>query len=40
MTPRRFLLALSFAVAAWLAVAAFVAMLAGCHRLLHLVGGP
>lgn len=40
MTLRRALVSLVFAVAAWAAIGAFVLLLAGCHRLLHLVGGP
>lgn len=40
MTARRALAALILAILAWGTLAAFVLMMAGCHRLLHLVGGP
>ena len=40
MTARRFAATLLVTIAAWAALAAFVLMLAGCHRLLHWVGGP
>ena len=40
MTTRRFAAALLVTAVAWAALAGFVLMLAGCHRLLHWVGGP